>query len=487
MTTEDAEPGGTRHLAARWVVTGELELCSAARLGGEAAAGDAADLVVLRDRATDRPLLTGSTLAGALRAHLTDRLDQYAAGEHSPQVRALFGARRTDNHEDAQQSPLITYDTCARDTSPAAEIRDGVALNTDTGTAHRHGKYDLEVLPAGTCWPLRVDLLVPADADEARLLGLLAAALGGLAPGEIALGSRRSRGLGELAVADWRARRYDLRLRQGWRDWLLSPAADPLAAETAHDTVLAALGAGGHRVDATAADRRRRAVITAEVELVGPLLVGSPGTQADDPDAVHLTSAGRSVLPGTGLAGPLRARMLRIARTQHPDDVADAVVNALCGSLEPDTSAGHGSRRAPRHRRHTAAASRLRVSERPLTGDVRVRGSRIELDRVTQGVIPGGLFTEEPVASGALHLRLELRQPRAGELGLLLLAVRDLLDGDVPLGGGAAIGRGVVRGAAELSIDGRTIGLDSTDPTDLEWLEDQVRQLVDLGAEAVSS
>lgn len=484
MATEDTEPGGVRHLAARWSIAGELELRTAARLGGQPAAGDVADLVVLRDRTTGRPLLTGATLAGALRAHLTDQLDRYAEAEESPQVRALFGARRMDSDEDAQQSPLVTYDACARDTGPAIEIRDGVALDADTGIARRHGKYDLEVLPAGTCWPLRADLFVSRGADEGKLLGLLAAALGGLAPGEIALGSRRSRGLGELAVSQWRARRFDLRSPQGWCEWLLSPATDPLVPQTAHATALAAITAQSTSAVAIVPDQRRRAVITAQLQLAAPLLVRSPGMHADDPDAVHLTSAGRSLLPGTGLAGALRARTQQIARLLHSDSSADALVRDLFGWLGEQTGDAPRAGQPPRHRRATAAASRLRVAERPVESAARVRANRIRLDRVTQGVLPGGLFTEEPVIAGRVQLRLELRRPRVGELGLLLLAVRDLLDGDLPLGGSVAVGRGLMGGSATVHVDGSSVRLDSTDSSDLEWLDQQVQELVHLGATA---
>jgi hypothetical protein len=47
-------------------------------------------------------------------------------------------------------------------------------------------------------------------------------------------------------------------------------------------------------------------------------------------------------------------------------------------------------------------------------------------------------------------MRLELRNPEEGEIGLLLLLVKDLLTGDLPVGGTASVGRGVFTGRATL-------------------------------------
>ena len=73
-------PGGVRSIVARWVITGELVLDSAAHLGnGEE--GETVDMALVRDRAEDKPLLSGSSLAGGLRSYSLDLLDGYAQEE----------------------------------------------------------------------------------------------------------------------------------------------------------------------------------------------------------------------------------------------------------------------------------------------------------------------------------------------------------------------------------------------------------------------
>jgi len=89
-----------------------------------------------------------------------------------------------------------------------------------------------------------------------------------------------------------------------------------------------------------------------------------------------------------------------------------------------------------------------------------MRPSRVRIDRFTQGVVPGGLFDEEPDHHGRVHLRTELRNPERGEMGLLVLLIKDLLTGEIAVGGTAAVGRGRFTGTATLRLeDGRRVSL----------------------------
>lgn len=63
-----------------------------------------------------------------------------------------------------------------------SELRDGVKINSITRTATDKTKYDLELLQAGTEFPLCFELLIERKANEADLLKGLAIALQGLEP-----------------------------------------------------------------------------------------------------------------------------------------------------------------------------------------------------------------------------------------------------------------------------------------------------------------
>ena len=449
--------GGIRSMAARWIVTGVMSLETAAHFGGE---GDTSvDMAVLRDPKDGVLLLPGTSLAGALRGHLADVLGGYRSVEDE-KVAALFGAARSDDQ--GSQSPLVVFDSLGSlPEGTVSEIRDGVAIDSATGTAEVHKKFDFEVLPAGTCFPVRVELVVgnakkvvedPKKVvedlkKEARLVGLLVAALDGLTQGDIALGMRRSRGLGAVKAGRWKALRYDLTKPQGWLAWLTSDHQQPIGDHVqGHISAAEAIRTACPSLKIEAFDdKRRRLLVDLEMEPAGDLLVRSPATEPEAPDVIHLCTAGKPVLPGTGLAGALRAQALRIARLvreSHGD--GDCWVDRLFGPrLKRGNKDSEGGQ---------AAASKLRLTESFLEdSDVR-RQTRIAIDRFTGGVVSGALFEEQVQVGGRLKIRLELRDPTDPEIGLLLLLLKDLLSGNIPVGGTVAVGRGVLRGTARVRL-----------------------------------
>jgi hypothetical protein len=131
--------------------------------------------------------------------------------------------------------------------------------------------------------------------------------------------------------------------------------------------------------------------------------------------------------------------------------------------------------------------SRLRISESIVGGGMRQRPTRIRIDRFTQGVFESALYDEEPDYGGQVTVVVELRGPRDGEVGLILLLVKDLLSGDLAVGGTASVGRGVTQGTLELAFfggqhNGKRISLDPAAktppaPADLEIVDDAIREL----------
>ncbi|MDW8131691.1 MAG: RAMP superfamily CRISPR-associated protein, partial [Bryobacterales bacterium] len=98
-----------RPLTARWVIVGALTLETATHLRGEPRG--AVDMPVLRHPLDGRPLLPGTTLAGALRSALADRLVGFRtrlSDEAKQKIVRLFGCERGE--ETGAQSPLVVFD-----------------------------------------------------------------------------------------------------------------------------------------------------------------------------------------------------------------------------------------------------------------------------------------------------------------------------------------------------------------------------------------
>jgi len=444
-----------RKYRARWVVRGELTLETAMHLGGEAE--DRVDMPVLRDPKSGVPLLPGTTFAGALRNALADRLAGFGKAERDG-VAALFGDGRSA--ENGDQSPLIVFD--ALGSLPAAggvEIRDGVAIDPKLGVAEAGKKFDFEVLPAGTTFSVRVDLLVPeADdekgdsqrskaekMDESDLLAHLAAALDAFSGGENGFGARRTRGLGRVS-AKWAAKRFDLSSKEGWLAWVQSDPETPVSGDmiAIREALQTAAPDEIGEIRELTEDARKRVIIDLNLSLVHDLLVRSPNAEATGPDVSHLRSGGVPVLPGTGLAGVMRSQATRIARLirEDPGD-ADRWIDAIFG---PRPKNREEEKNTP------LRAARLRVGEAKIDGGRKKEQTRVAIDRFTGGAADTALFEEAPQVGGGSNLRLELRTPEAGELGLVLLVLKDLLDGSLPVGGTSSVGRGVLTGTAQVAF-----------------------------------
>jgi CRISPR/Cas system CSM-associated protein Csm3 (group 7 of RAMP superfamily) len=93
--------------------------------------------------------------------------------------------------------------------------------------------------------------------------------------------------------------------------------------------------------------------------------------------------------------------------------------------------------------------SRVVTRETQLQGTTDLVHGRVKIDRFTGGAYPQALFFQQPVFGGSgseITIHLALRQPQAAEIGLLLLVLKDLWTGDLPLGGESSVGRGRLQG-----------------------------------------
>lgn len=484
-----------RSIRERWVVTGKLQLETPAHFGnGEADA--LTDMPLFFDEGSRAPLLTGASIAGALRNYLREVQNDYggdfpdkedeAGVEHERGLLAtkLFGGYRGDDEGD--QSPLIVYDAIGK---PAGiELRDGVKIDEKTRTAEDQKKFDIQLLAAGTTFDLRFELLISGNdninngnddagnwkdkADE--LKKALATALMGLTNRQITLGARKRRGFGQCTVDKWNVRVYDLRNPNGLKGWLASERAwaneFPLPPQPQID--LSTL--------ADTNDKRQTAHLSAEFNIDGTLLIRSGFGDSDQgPDSVHLHSPRpkkdnlneqerKPVIPGTSWAGVLRHRALKIARTilmsekrdNGKDDLkaAQTFVDGMFGPSE--IKKGNTETKA----------SRIVIKESAIEHPAAPRVvTRVKIDRFTGGAYEGALFNEQPVIGKpetGIKLDLSLRKnamPRMSldeerektekaenkfqaEIGLLLLLLKDLWTGDLPIGGEAGVGRGRLHG-----------------------------------------
>lgn len=427
MNGYEVEGRAGRKITERVMIEGTLVLDTPTHLGN----GDAdslTDMPLLLDAVTGKPLLTGTSIAGALRAYVREVEHGYRVREQdNDRARQLFGTVRGN---ESVQSWLLVNDALGE--MVGIEIRDGVSICAETRTAEDRKKYDIELLQAGTTFNISLELLISEENDGSTLLQTLALALHGLQEGEIGLGMRKHRGLGQCRVTEWHVRRYPVTTAHGLLAWLEDDHSDEKRGEEIYQVL---------SVTPDLNDARESFTLEATFGLEGSLLIRSGGA-VDDPDMVHLQSLHNGepvpILSGTSLAGAVRARAQRIANTMLSEETAQDLVDGMFGPrIEQSTD--------------KPAGSRIITHETQVKGNMDLVQSRVKIDRFTGGAYPQALFSQQPLFGGAnseVQVYLELRQPKAAEIGLLMLVLKDLWTGDLPLGGESSVGRGRLAGRA---------------------------------------
>ena len=487
----------SRGLAERIIVTGMLTLQTPAHFGrGD---GDGLlDMPLHLDPREGRALLAGTSLTGALRGYVQQGFTD------SGITKRLFGYVDADMETEPNrrqgrsvESFLIVDD--ALGPNPLVELRDGVVIDPKTRTAEDKKKFDMELLTAGTTFPLSFELMVPDQSSQSQqeLIEAFAFALQGLENGDISLGKRKGRGFGRCTAGDWQIQRFDMTTTTGMLAWL---KYDPDI--TQDNAIEAKSSASISELLEVKPKPFRPAIctITATCCVDGSLLIRSAPSNGKGPNVVHLQSTRRgkptSVLSGTSIAGALRARTIRVGNTLSNDNDPENKANGygLADSLfgrRPESMNEQGEKLV--HSELTA--SRIWVEETEIEKPLSLVQTRVKIDRFTGGSYPGALFSEQP-AFGKLDTRATIRYSlrRNGnhgsqtpqqqetkqkeEIGLLLLLLKDLWTGDLPLGGESSIGRGRLQGEeAIIEIDDRQWKIQAGEDGKLNFIEGDPNEL----------
>jgi CRISPR/Cas system CSM-associated protein Csm3 (group 7 of RAMP superfamily) len=433
-----------RKITKRIVITGTLTLLTPARFGsGDSKTETLTDMPLLRDPKDGTPLLPGASIAGSLRAYLREWELGYEKSEPNngrSRTQQLFGDVLEDYGE-SRESYLIIEDSISK--TLRSEFRPGVKIDAKTRTASIEAAggqlYDMELLEAGTEFPLCFELALPDIENKGQALREgLAIALTGFERKEIGLGARKRRGFGECQVTNWQVQTYDL------------TESKQLVAWIGNESGVISSGSGIAEmleVKTLPPDHRKRFYLDAIFKLESSLLIRSGGDSSGLPDMVHLKSRRMDqeipVLSGTSLAGTIRSRALRIANTMTQDKAT--VINLVEDIFGP----GEIREKTKRKGDEKPKASHITVREREVTNGYERVQTRIRIDPFSGGTYPGALFEQQPIIGGKntkIAVSIELRQPEDAHIGLLLHIIKDLWTGDIPLGGEASVGRGRLKG-----------------------------------------
>jgi CRISPR-associated RAMP protein (TIGR02581 family) len=212
----------------RLTITGRLVAETALRIGGGKDTEVAApDLPVVRD-GSGAPFIPGSSLKGVVRSYMESLVrgvsDSVACDptnrEKTCISREQFKELQQKYQKDEQQLALAVQDSsclicsvfgstvmsshiafsdaAAHDWYGQFQVRNGVAINRDSGKAEDRALYDFEVVPSGTGFAFKVVL----ENGNDWMRGMVAAAINLVKAGSLTVGGSRSRGLGSVSLRD---------------------------------------------------------------------------------------------------------------------------------------------------------------------------------------------------------------------------------------------------------------------------------------------
>ncbi len=381
------------------------------------------DSDILKD-ADGKPFVAGSSVAGAMRAYLENEKD----------CPGMMGYLGTDGN--GKMSSVYISDMIFDEKTVAFSIRDGVSLN-DNKTSKTESKYDMEILQAGVEAYFFIELVIREEDDESEMDSEIKAVIYGINQSEIRLGNKKTRGFGAFEVTAVSCKCYDktnyLAYAQAYENKTWMDAENEI-----EDYKFCS-------------DRKYVKTIKVEVPLrmKGGISIRQYAARKGEPDYVHLTDHGMPVIPGTSFAGAIRHRIKDILSklekngTKMPADISDVM----------DYAFGFVNKKE-------ACASGIIIDEAVILHAKPLTMTRTGVSRFEGAVKKGALYTDRTYVDGDFILRMsvQLRDNPADAkwiMGILMLAVKDLQNGFLAVGGLTSVGRGVFCENGPVLIDGK--------------------------------
>lgn len=466
-----------RDLSEIYIFTARLELSSPAIFGSGEKNGFT-DISILRDLNTDKPLLSGSSLAGVIRNHLAQKENPEQKEKKFTDV--LFGSVEEKKTSSGEKNKISTqsyviFDESLAESADNVEIRDGVSIEPKSRTAINGQKFDYEIVSKGTVFPIRIELLVPKEKTTAKKVKTaFLVCLKSLLNEEIQIGAKTTRGFGFCTFTDWKYRQFDMKTQDGILSWIqYGTHLDKPASKSLEEffglwkdiVPEAPKAAGGLHLKACFTLKGSLLIRSDE-----GLLPGEDGT----PDAAPLKrkslkndkESKEAIISGTSLAGVLRhrARIILTAQKKKKDDGNETGDISNIDNNKNDTEInekinnlfGYASDKEEKTKKKSRVIVKECVIENAQNSEY--VQSRVAIDRFTGGAAENKLFSEQAIfkAPGQkVCIELLVKEPTDDDFDLLLHLLKDLWYADLPIGSGASIGRGLLQGLwAEVKYNG---------------------------------
>lgn len=382
---------------------------------------DLTDADVIKDF-EGNAFIPGSSISGALRDYLGQKKDS----------QGLFGFNKDD--EDGRMSSVYISDLLFEGKQELV-VRDNVNLSDDK-TAVDGSKFDIQVIDTNAKGVFFIES-VSRENDtydvEVDTEGLIAA----LCESEICFGSKKTRGFGKIQVCNIEKTVF---LKDNYADYV-----------TAYDD--RKFTENEETIKAYSLNNKKYCEIRVPLKMRGGISIRKYAARKHEPDFEHITADGKPVIPGTSLAGAIRHRMKDILTEVGYKNIEERLFNKMLGFVASDRQGAQAKQ---------AQISQVIFEESIINGAKPLVTTRNAVSRFEAATKDGALYKEKTYVDGCLDLIIRVKKQNNAEeeqwIGLLLLALKDLINGYLAVGGQTSVGRGLfeLRDGENITVDGET-------------------------------
>lgn len=410
----------------RFIICGKLRLESPLVIGTGEKDYLNRDIVVQKDE-NGLPYIPASSIYGALRHYFCHKLKLEQVDKKKSEY--FWGsAKDQSSNEDTLQSAFLIEDLCVIN-NPVVVVRDGIKIDHRLGIAKDEGKFNYEVVEPGAEFSFKAEVILREVFSKEIFIKIINTLIKALSESQVQLGSMTTKGFGRCRLLDYKLYEYDFEKATDVIVWFKAMRGEALLKEVDFKNIFAS--------------SCRRLKLKAIFDIKGSLIVKSYSGLPSKSDAIHISSNGQDIIPGTSLKGAFRARAIKIINTIGSN--GKELVKEFFG-WAPDNPKG-----GKKHK------SRFIVEDAKIKNALKETQFRTKIDRFTGGVIKSALFDSTPIwgdDKAEVVINCQIDNYQDWEAGLMLLLLKDLWDGDLPLGGEKSIGRGVLKGKlAEIHVE----------------------------------
>lgn len=414
-------------------LTGTLELTSPLHIGS--GNSEHSDMDIFLD-IEDKPYIPGTSLAGVIR-HFLER--------HTPnkdEIDSLFGKQR-DNDEDGEQSRILFFDASVK--NDKVKIRDGIRIAPETGITEDKAKFDYQIVEPGAQFDLKIIVRYSDEDLEKDVTKRYLKTIEYLLSNEqVQIGANVNNGFGKLKLIDPKYKIYEITndINSVWSKIFKDAKKEVLSVQPI-------------------SIQKNEFSIQLTASLMGSLIIGDTDPNSES-DKTHIQSNGKNVITGSTLKGVIRSRINRIINTKVEKNENNFILkHEILGFVKEEFK--EKDKNIPREIENIlkddfgdfdARQGRLRVIEKEIANVHPEQQTRIKIDRFTGGTIESALFDSMPVFDNnggskvELYMVLDKKDFEKWQeaAGVLLLVLKDLWTGMLPIGGEKNVGRGRLKG-----------------------------------------